>query len=102
MITIIDAINSLRPGAEWGLNGQNYDGLNWFETNTQPKPTKEEVESEIARLQAEYNLTEYQRQRAPEYPSIGDQLDALFHAGVFPPEMATQIQAVKDKYPKPL
>lgn len=45
--------------------------------------------------------TEYQRQRAAEYPPIGDQLDALFHAGVFPPEMAAQIQAVKDAYPKP-
>lgn len=34
------------------------------------------------------------------YPSIGDQLDALFHAGVFPPEMAEQIAAIKAKYPK--
>jgi len=24
----------------------------------------------------------------------------LFHAGVFPDDMAAQIQAVKDKYPK--
>jgi hypothetical protein len=39
--------------------------------------------------------------RALEYPAIGDQLDALFHAGVFPAEMAAQIQAVKDAYPKP-
>lgn len=38
--------------------------------------------------------------RVKEYPSIGDQLDALFHAGVFPEDMAAQIQAVKDKYPK--
>jgi len=42
----------------------------------------------------------YKHQRVREYPSIGDQLDALFHAGVFPEEMAAQIQAVKDKYPK--
>ena len=35
-----------------------------------------------------------------DYPEIGDQLDALFHAGVFPAEMAAEIQAVKDKYPK--
>lgn len=42
----------------------------------------------------------YAEKRAVEYPSIGDQLDALFHAGVFPDEMAAQIQAVKDKYPK--
>jgi hypothetical protein len=42
----------------------------------------------------------YSVNRIREYPSIGDQLDALFHAGVFPPEMAAQIQAVKDRYPK--
>ena len=44
--------------------------------------------------------TAYKMQRMSEYPSIGDQLDALFHAGVFPPVMAAQIQAIKDKYPK--
>ena len=42
----------------------------------------------------------YKFSRASEYPAIGDQLDALFHAGVFPADMAAQIQAVKDKYPK--
>ena len=44
--------------------------------------------------------TQYQRDRANEYPAIGDQLDALFKAGVFPADMAATIQAVKDKYPK--
>lgn len=44
--------------------------------------------------------TQYQRDRAAEYPAIGDQLDALFHAGIFPAEMAATIQAVKNKYPK--
>ena len=38
--------------------------------------------------------------RRLEYPSIGDQLDALYHAGVFPEEMAAVISAVKLKYPK--
>lgn len=42
----------------------------------------------------------YAQKRHAEYPSIRDQLDALFHAGVFPAEMAAKIQAVKDKYPK--
>ena len=42
----------------------------------------------------------YKELRAAEYPPIGDQLDALFHAGVFPVEMAALVQAVKDKYPK--
>jgi hypothetical protein len=42
----------------------------------------------------------YKTKRVAEYPPIGDQLDALFHAGVFPADMAAQIQAIKDKYPK--
>lgn len=42
----------------------------------------------------------YRELRAMEYPQIGDQLDALYHAGIFPADMAAQIRAVKDKYPK--
>lgn len=68
--------------------------------------TPEEVaafEAERAVILAErakLDATQYQRDRAAEYPSIGDQLDALFKAGVFPADMAAAIQAVKDKYPK--
>jgi hypothetical protein len=53
-----------------------------------------------AAVQAYVDAHAYIAQRQAEYPSIGDQLDALFHAGVFPAEMAAMIQAVKDKYPK--
>lgn len=49
---------------------------------------------------SEAQLAEARVHRAAAYPPIGDQLDALFKAGVFPPDMAAQIQAVKDKYPK--
>jgi hypothetical protein len=61
------------------------------------------TEEEIAQNeldQANLLATQYVSNRAAEYPSIGDQLDALFHAGVFPDDMAATIQAVKDKYPK--
>lgn len=58
------------------------------------------IEYDESAVQAEMNRTAYIENRAKEYPPIGDQLDALFHAGVFPPEMAAMIQAVKDKYPK--
>jgi len=96
MITKIDALLSLRPGAEWVLRG---DDLEWLDTK-QTQPTEAEIQAEITRLQAEYEAQAYARSRAAEYPAIGDQLDALFHAGVFPAEMAAQIQAIKDKYPK--
>ncbi len=58
-------------------------------------------EAVFASEQAERAKTKYQRDRAAEYPPIGDQLDALFHAGVFPADMAATLQAIKTKYPKP-
>ena len=64
------------------------------------KPTKAEFDAKVAELQAAYDSQAYARSRAAEYPAIGDQLDALFHAGVFPADMAATIQSVKDKYPK--
>jgi hypothetical protein len=59
------------------------------------------VELDMDLVNAWQNPTAYKNKRIKEYPSIGDQLDALFHAGLFPSEMAEQIQAIKNKYPKP-
>lgn len=64
-----------------------------------PQPSVDDIEAAHAEWQAEQDATQYQRDR--KYPPIGDQLDALFHAGVFPEEMAAQLQAVKDAHPKP-
>jgi hypothetical protein len=58
------------------------------------------VEYNKAAVEAHATSKEYITKRASEYPPIGDQLDALFRAGVFPSDMAEQIQAIKDKYPK--
>ena len=59
---------------------------------------KIEIDSELVNAWQDPNQYKYNRQA--EYPPIGDQLDALFHAGVFPTEMAEKIQAIKNKYPK--
>jgi hypothetical protein len=91
------AILSLKPNAQWVLNGDDYLGLDWLD-ESQTKPTEAEINAEITRLQAEYVAKEYQRQRAAEYPSIVDQLDTLYHGGYDAWKAA--IQAVKDKYPK--
>jgi hypothetical protein len=61
--------------------------LNWLTEGNIPEPADE-------------TKPDYRAQRAAEYPSIGDQLDALFHAGMLPRELTIQIQAVKAKYPK--
>lgn len=95
---IVQALISLRPGAQWSLDGETYDGLNWFD-KIQTKPTKKQVDDEIARLKAEYDSKQYQRDRASEYPPIADQLDMIFHGGV--DQWKAAIQQIKDKYPKP-
>lgn len=46
-------------------------------------------------------LKECQILRSVEYPSIGDQLDALWKGGEAAEEMLAKVQAVKSKYPKP-
>jgi len=43
----------------------------------------------------------YKYNRAKEYPSIGDQLDALWKGGDAAAEMLAKVQAVKTKDPKP-
>lgn len=44
------ALNSLRPGAQWSINGIDYEGLIWHNDNEFEKPSKEEVESKIEEL----------------------------------------------------
>lgn len=72
------------------------------QTTQIPFTAEELAEFETAKANSQIQIakTAYQNKRAEEYPPIGDQLDALFHAGVFPADMAAILQAVKDKYPK--
>ena len=98
MITLEQAILSLNPNAEFTCNGGVYSGITWT-NNPSYKPTEEEVNAEIARLEAEYDAKEYQRNRAKEYPTITDQLDYIYHNGI-DAWKADMIDPVKTKYPK--
>ena len=51
-------------------------------------------------VNAKISENEYKEKRKVEYPDIGDQLDDLYHAGVFSTEMTAKIKAIKDKHPK--
>jgi hypothetical protein len=103
---ITHVLQSLRPGASWRIHNEDYSKLEWLEPPVweggQKKPTKEEVEAEVARLQKEWEDTEYQRLRAKEYPDFKEYLDGIVKGDT------EQIQAyidaclaVKAKYPKP-
>ena len=54
-----------------------------------------------ATLKDEWEAYQYGRDRIKKYPEIGDQLDALYKAGVFPEDMEAEIKKVKTDNPKP-
>jgi len=80
------------------------DVVTWFH-ETLPCPTEDEINAEVARLQAEQEATQYKRDRLEEYPSI-DELVVAIWEGVVEERMASVTalegirQAVKTKYPK--
>ena len=45
------ALQSLKPGAEWTLRGEDYSGLEWVDKK-QTKPTETEINSKISELDA--------------------------------------------------
>ena len=98
----IDAIVSLKPGAQWSLTG---DTLEWLD-GSQTEPTTAEIDAEVTRLQGVYDGNAYQRTRADAYEEVKEQLDQLYHdmtAGKLDAtgEWHKAIKAVKDATPKP-
>ena len=50
MITLQDAILSLRPGAEWTMNGDDVEGIIWHTEGVEPLSSAE-VQAEVHRLE---------------------------------------------------
>lgn len=95
------ALMSLRPGAQWAMSGDEYEGILWMDEN-QTMPSKREVLAEVERLKLEQQRTEYQRLRAKEYPPVTDYLDAVVKGDQMQIDRyIAECLAVKAKYPKP-
>ena len=62
-IGIHEALQSLKPGAEWVLRG---DVLEWLD-GSQTEPTALELSNEVTRLQAVYDSQLYARTRKAKY-----------------------------------
>jgi hypothetical protein len=50
MITTQQAVMSLRPGAEWSMNGDDVEGIIWHTPDVEPLTTAE-VQAEMVRLE---------------------------------------------------
>jgi len=97
MITTVEALQSLKPNAQWVLRG---DELEWLDA-VQTEPTQSEIDAEVIRLQAEYDSQEYARNRATEYPPMEDYLDGIVKGDTAQVDKyIADCLAVKDKYPK--
>ena len=70
-------------------------------------PTDEEIATAKTNLYNKYQSVDYSRKRKISYPSVKDQLDALYHDIVngnlneASSSFVSIIKAVKNEYPKP-
>lgn len=92
-IDIVKAILAINPDAEVIVKGDDIDKCEIEWVNGTSEISKADIKAKMTAI-------EHIGKRQAEYPPIGDQLDALYHGGVFPKEMADLIKSVKDKYPK--
>ena len=60
--------------------------------------TEEQINTAVSEYEVHLNSTQYQKDRANEYPSIVDQLDDIYHNGI--DGWKATIKVTKDKYPK--
>jgi hypothetical protein len=97
------AILKINSKAKFTINDNNIDKITWLDGTT-PIPVAD-IEAKMVEVQAEYDANQYQRDRI--YPSIGDQLDMLWHSIDQDPELKSKyfsfyeaIKSVKVKNPK--
>ena len=100
---IISAILAINPDAQVVINGEDIDQITWYAGTA--VISKADIQAKMAELEIAYDAKNYQRQRQPEYPAIGEQLDMLWHAiddGTLDKtsDFYTSLKATKDKYPK--
>lgn len=96
-IIILNALAKKYPGNKIGVTGEEI--VSWEGPNAKPGPVEVEqlYQQEVRAMAA----VAYQEQRKAEYPSIADQLDAIWKGGADMEQMRQQVLAVKAKYPKP-
>ena len=96
-MTTVDALQSLKPGAEWVLRG---DVLEWID-GSQTEPTTAELAAEVTRLQGVYDGQAYARTRKAKYDLLNQdemRYDDLVNNTT---TWRDGIAAIKAAHPKP-
>ena len=104
-MNLANSIKAINPSAEFKYDNEDFSTIEWLNGTT--PIAQADVVAKQAELQADYDAKQYQRDRTkrPEdggYPSIGDQLDMLYHDQVDgTTTFKNAIQTIKDAHPKP-
>ena len=99
--TISQAIRNLinNPQVTFNMDGDTI--IDWDTSNIGiAQPTQSAIDTELARLQADYDALDYARKRKAEYPSIEELVVALYDTDDKAAIEAKRSE-VKLKYPKP-
>jgi hypothetical protein len=87
-------------GAEWTLNGDDYEGLTWLSEGS--APTKKQLEALWPEVQLEVQTEQVEQARANAYRETSDALFFEYQRGdATETEWLTAVQAVKDAHPYP-
>ena len=97
IITVIDALNSLTPTAQWVLRG---DVIEWMD-DIQTEPTGAELATEVLRLQAVYDSQLYARARKAKYDLLNQDEMRYDDTKNSTTTWIDAIDAIKVAHPKP-
>ena len=93
-LSLADAIRALRPNSGYTLRGDTYSGLEWDSSNSDPKPTEEELDSKLTALKTTEKPMELLRE---ERTKILAQSDWMANSDVtMSDEWKTYRQALRD------
>jgi len=95
---IIKSILAINPKAEVSVEENDVKKITWHNDTT--TIAEADILAKQKELVTAYDKVKYQRDRAEAYPSIGEQLDLIYHAGQGGDAFQAAIKAVKDKHPK--
>lgn len=94
---ISNVMFSLVPNASWSVK----NGVLRWNDNSVTQPTEEEIQTELLRLQAEYDVQAYARSRKTEYDAL-NQFELISDDNINGTTTHKDaIVAIKTKYPKP-
>ena len=56
-----EALHTLFPDAKWSWIGSDYSGISWDASNTDSKPTEQQITDKLSAMETEYTNNQYQR-----------------------------------------